>query len=323
MIISALDEFVNKEQRQAISDSTHDILKKSQKQLKSRGRNDGETSELNPTAIREICAADAEKARADLAAEKEDTVENRKNKTRADIEPASQSAVAKRRPHDNDDSDDSMEDTQPSTKKSRAATSRYTTSISRAPQYDSDDEEIEEPDSPPPRKLVSKSKRSTVKKATTIKTRTATSRTNSSEDEVEFDVSSQVSAKLANRTARARTTARKPRYNYDDSDIEEVEPNSNTQDSYSPIDEIPKTTRRVAVSTAKRRVPASSNKKEALSQSTITSFTSARKTGVRRRALVAHATHSNDSDEDMDDPKSSGGGWGTANSQSSLRRIRR
>mmetsp|Transcript_10456 Transcript_10456/g.21453 ORF Transcript_10456/g.21453 Transcript_10456/m.21453 type:complete len:890 (-) Transcript_10456:291-2960(-) len=315
----ALDEFVNKEQRQAISDSTHDILKKSQKQLKSRGKKDGQPSDLNPTAIREICAADAEKARADLASEQENAVEQRKKKRRADsLELGSHSNTEKRRPHDNDDNADQVEDN-PATKQSRTATSRYAAAKSPAPQYDSEEEEIEEPDSPPPRKPVSKSKRAIAKTATTAKTRSRTD----PDDEVEFAGTSQAPAKPAKRTARLRTTAKKPRYNYDDSDIEEVGPDSNTQGNDSSMEEIPKPKRRVAASTTKRRVPASSNKKEAFSQSTITSFTSARKPGGLRRVHAERASHSDESDEGINDPKGSGRGWGTASSQSSFRRGRR
>eukprot|EP00970_Alexandrium_tamarense_P003760 scaffold609_cov198-Alexandrium_tamarense.AAC.37 len=191
----ALDDFVSKEQKQAIGDMAAIILRKSQKTLTSRGKKEGEDSiEVdNAATIREFCMSKTERSRAELAMEREEAAQNKKKKQ-------------------TDASQKVMDELSPTKKKKSR---------------DFDDELSDDDDSPPPKKRATKAKAATTSKKNTTKSRKvhksrARVRSDSDDDEIEFVGSSQApSKKPAARTGRARAISKKPKYNYDeDSDVQ-------------------------------------------------------------------------------------------------------
>jgi len=294
----ALDDFVAKEQRGAIGDKAAHCLKTSQRHLKKRGRKEGDEDGEedfaidNPTAIREFCMSKAEKARAELALEREEATAKKKKRElekSKEIMEELNSPDSKNVSRTNDDSSD--EDNRPVAKKSRAATTtkKKTTTKPRKNVYDDDseDDELDE-DSPPPKKRATKA--ATTSKRSTAK-RSVARADDSSDDDVEFAGTSQAqSQRAAPRTARA--TAKKAKYNYDDSDIEEIDE-----------DDMPPPKKRGTI-----------KKGTSQSQASITTFTSARKPVGRGRG-ASKPTYEIDSDSDDDQPQTSGGGWGNASSQ--------
>lgn len=298
-MILALDDFVAKELRQAIGDKTAQCLKASQKILKNRGKKEGDDDEVavdNPTAIREFCMSKSEKIRAELALEREEAAEKKKkkelDKSRQIIEELN-SPGNYVKSQNNGDSSGEEDNYLTSTNKSKlVTTSKKSTATSRKNVYDDSDDDIEE-DSPPPKKrgTVTKAKASTTNKKSPRKR--AITHVDSSDDEVQFAGTSQASTKRAPRTARS--TAKKAQYNYDDSDIEEID-----DDEEKPPPPKKQSTR----------------KAPSQSQATITAFTSARKPAGRVRSTVKRNYLDEDSDDDDDEPlKSVRGGWGTASSQ--------
>ncbi|KAL7512292.1 hypothetical protein ACHAXN_012756 [Cyclotella atomus] len=293
----ALDDFVAKELKQAIGDKAAQCLKSSQKQLKKRGRREGDEDDEdvavdNPTAIREFCVSKSDKARAELALEREEATAKKKKREQdqsREIMEELNSPVGKKSRKNHDSSDE--EEDRPAARKTKAKAATTTKKPAAKPRKniydDSDDDDISE-DSPPPMKRATKAA-TTSKKSTAKKT---AARDDSSDDEVEFAGTSQAPSQRAPRTARA--TANKAKYDYDeDSDIEEID-----------ADDMPppkKTIKRGATSQ---------------SQATITTFTSNRKpVGRGRGAVKAYDVDSDDSDDDPPHNGGGGGGWGNASSQ--------
>ena len=93
-------------------------------------------------------------------------------------------------------------------------------------------------------------------------------------------------------------------------------------DIFSSAEETPKPKARGRTVAATAAITSRKKLQSSHSQSTITSFTSTRKPVARGRAALSRGNHYEESDEEDERPKL-GGGWGTANSQSTLRRGRR
>eukprot|EP00804_Cyclotella_cryptica_P027874 CCRYP_003783-RB/>CCRYP_003783-RB protein AED:0.15 eAED:0.15 QI:266/1/1/1/1/0.8/5/1732/878 len=295
----ALDDFVAKELKQAIGDKTSQCLKASQKILKNRGKKQGDDEEVtadNPTAIREFCLSKSEKIRAELALEREEAAERKKkkelDKSRQIIEELNSPGNNAKSQH-HDDSSDEEDAYRPATNKPKPdTTSKKSTTKSRKNVYDDSDDDVEE-DSPPLKKrnTATKAKAATTSKKSPRK-RTIT-HADSSDDEVEFAGTSQTTAKRAPRTARS--TAKKSKYSYHDSDIEEIDDDG---------EELPPPKKQAT------------KKASSQSQATITTFTSARKPAGRGRSTVKRNYLDVESDDDDDEPQNKGrGGWGIATSQ--------
>ncbi|KAL7536400.1 hypothetical protein ACHAXR_009255 [Thalassiosira sp. AJA248-18] len=311
----ALEQFVEKKEPKAISIKAAKVLEQNQKILMKRanqGGEDGDAAVDNPTSVREFLSGMTGKKRADYEMEREEEAE-KKQSAKKDV---SKSSTARKKSNSkDDDSLSGSEDERPTKKKSRVATTskKAATAKSRR-KYDESDEDFDDSDDAPPPK-----KRATAKKATTSKARPRRAAEDSGSD-IEFVGTSQVSSKKpAARSSRAaRTTVKKPKYTYNDSDVEEID------DDDSAIDETPKqTTARGGKKTA-RSTGTTKARAPSQTQSTMTSFTSTRKPAASSRGRSSRNVNYLDSDSD-DEPSSSfggGGAWGSA-SQSTKARGRR
>jgi len=240
---------------------------------------------------------------------------------RSRVATTSKKAVANksRTKYNDSDDDDDFDDPPPGKKRATAkkATAKKATT-NRSRRTNKSDSEIDDDfDDPPPSKKRATAKRATFKRATANRSR----RTNDSDSEIEFVGNSQATSKPTSRSSRAaRTaTAKKPKYNYDDSDVEEIDDDS----------EMEETPRPAAARGGKRKGATSAGTSKArassqMTQSTMKSFASARKRTATGRGKTSRKNYL-ESDSDDDEPSSSfggGGAWGSA-SQSTKGRGRR
>ena len=293
------------------------LLDLSQKTLMKRARAGGENGEGgatidNPTAVREVLSGITGKKRAEFEVEREEAAEEQKKSGKKDKSGSGgNGAKRKTKFKDGDSVSDVEEEERPTKKKSRVVTtSKMASSKSRTKYDDSDEDHFEEiddddddNDEPQPKK------RAMAKKAPSSKDGHGRY---ADESDVEFmgSTESQAPSKPVAPSSRlARTTAKKPKYNYDD-DLEEIDE--------SDVEETPKPTARgkkpvASAGTSKARAPSQT-------QSTLTSFTSSRKPPASSRGNTRVAQYL-ESDSD-DEPSRGGGGWGSA-SQSMKGRSRR
>ena len=305
--ITALEQYVDKKEAKAIYQMAEKLLDISQKTLMKRARAVGENGEGgatmdNPTAVREVLSGITGKKRAEYEVEREEAAEEQMKSGKKDKNDAGGNGGKKRTNVKDDDSmSDAEEEERPTKKKPRAATTSKKAPAKLKKKYDDSDEEDfedDEEDAPPPKK------RSTFNKATSSKARPGRSYDDSDQ--------SQAPSKPAASSARAaRTTAKMPKYNYDDdSEVEEID-DSDVEETPRPPAQGKKPI--ASTGTAKARAPSQT-------QSTLTSFASTRKTPASSRGNSRAAQYL-ESDSD-DEPNRGGGGWGSA-SQSTKGRSRR
>eukprot|EP00571_Detonula_confervacea_P017476 CAMPEP_0172303652 /NCGR_PEP_ID=MMETSP1058-20130122/5169_1 /TAXON_ID=83371 /ORGANISM="Detonula confervacea, Strain CCMP 353" /LENGTH=924 /DNA_ID=CAMNT_0013014555 /DNA_START=77 /DNA_END=2854 /DNA_ORIENTATION=+ len=326
----ALEQFVDKMETRAISIRTEQILEDNQKILMKRARGGGEDGEAsamdNPTSVREFLLGITGKKRAEFEMEMEDAAEEKEKKkaaqkdTKTDKGGSSKSAGARKRTNSKDD--DSMsgseEEERPTKKKSRVATTaKKTTAKSRKKYDDSDDDFDDDFEDPPPKKRAT-AKKATAKKATASKARSR--RADDSDSEIEYmgNTQSQAPSKPAARSSRAgRSTAKKTKYAYNDSDVEEIDDDSDVEETPRP------TARGGKKKAAARSAGTSKARASSQTQSTLTSFTSARKPATASRGGRSRVQHmESDSDDEPSSGFGGGGAWGSA-SQSTKGRGRR
>ena len=202
--------------------------------------------------------------------------------------------------------EDSEEEAPPTKKKARTTAAAKKKTKSKKYDDDSDDMDFESEEEPPPKK---RTKKAPAKKK-------ASSRRDDSDDDsdIEFMGQSQATSAKPSRSRTARATTKKPKYNYDDSDVEEI---NDSEEGETPV---PKARGKKKVPPTKARAPSQTR---STMTSAASSFTSARKPAAsgRGRRNVQYL----DSDSDDDEPSSSfgtGGAWGTA-SHSTKGRSRR
>lgn len=321
----ALEQFVDKKEAKAIALKAEKILEQNQKILMKRIKQNGEDGDAsaidNPTSVREYISGLTGKKRAEYELEREEAVEAKRHSAKKDN---GGSSPAKKRANTKDDdslSDSEMEEER-STKKSGGTTTtskKPPAKKSRKKYDDSDDDDDfkDLDDSPLPPK-----NRATARKTTANKARSRLNNDDSNSD-IEFvgTQSTQFQAttkKIAARSSRAaRSTAKKPRYTYNESDVEEIDDDSVEETSKPTTTRGKKASGRSTGGTAKARASSQT-------QSTMTSFASARKPAAstsRGRRNVKYSE--SDSDDEPSSSFGGGGAWGSASQGTKGRERRR
>lgn len=316
----ALEQYVEKKNIKAIEEIAEDILRQNQKILIRRGKeggSDGKDTLDNPTSVREALDTITGKKRAEYELEREDADEEKRKKRESSSKETSSARKRVNSKAEDSLSDSEEEEKRPAKKKSRVATtSKKALAKSRGKYNNSDEDFDDEDDKPAPKKRAQTAKKAAT---TTKKSGPRKRRTDDSDSEIEF-VGTQSTARSqtqrpAARSARAgRSTAKKPKYTYDESDVEEIE-ESDVEETPAPRAKKP-----TARSTGTSKARASSQ-----TQSTMLSFTSARKPATASRGRANRSVRYAESDSD-DEPSSSfggGGAWGSASQSTKGRTGRR
>ncbi|KAL7540354.1 hypothetical protein ACHAWF_013116 [Thalassiosira exigua] len=317
----ALEQYVEKKNIKAIEEIAQDILRENQKILVRRGKeggSDGKDTLDNPTSVREALDTITGKKRAEYELEREDADEEKRKKRESSSKETSSARKRVNSKAEDSLSDSEEEEKRPTKKKSRVATtSKKALAKSRGKYNNSDEDFDDEDDKPAPKKRAQTAKKAAT---TTKKSGPRKRRTDDSDSEIEFvgtqsTARSQTQRPAARSAARAgRSTAKKPKYTYDESDVEEIE-ESDVEETPAPRAKKP-----TARSTGTSKARASSQ-----TQSTMLSFTSTRKPATASRGRANRSVRYAESDSD-DEPSSSfggGGAWGSASQSTKGRTGRR
>ena len=313
---SALNAFVDKEERKAIDEAAEKILNENRKLIKSRQNGDEEdTSELNPNLIREMCANRTQEKNAAYLEERETQTGKKRKKipSRAGVETSS-----KNRSDDHESLSDDSDDIPPPNKSK--STSKEATKSSKKSDFSDDNDFSGEEISKLTKKRAMAAKVSTSKK---------NKRQDDSDDDVEYLEAQSSKSPARPTSSRARSMVKKPKYNYDDDDEDDHGDEAPATKSNG------RTTSSRTSFTAKRpkynyddddddiiddddyveETPA--EKQNGKNGATKSKAKTASKPAGRGRA--GRVNLYNDSDSDDDVPPQTGG-WGVANSQASRRR---